>query len=77
MAKHPKGFLSPVNRARWLRFKANRRAWWSLWIFTVVFALSLVSELVANEKPLLIWFDGKPYAPLINDYTELDFGGGF
>ncbi|MDX1269716.1 MAG: ABC transporter permease, partial [Oceanisphaera sp.] len=51
--------------------------WWSLWIFTVVFALSLVSELVANEKPLLIWFDGKPYAPLINDYTELDFGGDF
>lgn len=77
MANHLKGFLSPVNRARWLRFKANRRAWWSLWIFTVVFALSLVSELVANEKPLLIWFDGKPYAPLINDYTELDFGGDF
>ncbi len=77
MASHKTGFLSPVNRARWLRFKANRRAWWSLWIFTVVFALSLVSELVANEKPLLIWFDGKPYAPLINDYTELDFGGDF
>ncbi|MEP4546423.1 MAG: ABC transporter permease [Saccharospirillum sp.] len=77
MASHPTGFLSPVNRARWLRFKANRRAWWSLWIFTVVFALSMVSELVANEKPLLIWFDGKPYAPLIQDYTELDFGGDF
>lgn len=77
MASQQTGFLSPVNRARWLRFKANRRAWWSLWIFTVVFALSLVSELVANEKPLLVWFDGKPYAPLINDYTELDFGGDF
>lgn len=77
MASHRTGFLSPVNRARWLRFKANRRAWWSLWIFSVVFALSLVSELVANEKPLLIWFDGKPYAPLVQDYTELDFGGDF
>jgi microcin C transport system permease protein len=60
-----------------MRFKANRRAWWSLWIFTVVFALSLVSELVANEKPLLVWFDGKPYAPLFQDYSELDFGGDF
>lgn len=77
MVSHRTGFLSPVNRTRWLRFKANRRAWWSLWIFSVVFALSLVSELVANEKPLLIWFDGKPYAPLVQDYTELDFGGDF
>jgi len=77
MATHSKGFLTPVNRARWMRFKANRRAWWSLWIFSVVFAISLVSELVANETPLLVWFDGKPYAPLINTYSETDFGGDF
>jgi microcin C transport system permease protein len=77
MATHSKGFLTPVNRARWIRFKANRRAWWSLWIFSVVFAISLVSELVANETPLLVWFDGKPYAPLINTYSETDFGGDF
>lgn len=77
MATHSKGFLAPVNRARWMRFKANRRAWWSLWIFSVVFAISLVSELVANETPLLVWFDGKPYAPLITTYSETDFGGDF
>ncbi|WP_394170242.1 ABC transporter permease [Saccharospirillum alexandrii] len=77
MARTNTSFLSPVNRARWLRFKANRRAWWSLWIFTIVFALSLVSELVANEEPLLIWYEGKPYFPLVQDYTELDFGGDF
>ncbi|WP_127555907.1 ABC transporter permease [Saccharospirillum alexandrii] len=77
MARSNTPFLSPVNRARWLRFKANRRAWWSLWIFTIVFALSLVSELVANEEPLLIWYEGKPYFPLVQDYTELDFGGDF
>lgn len=77
MAGHPTGFLSPVNQVRWLRFKANRRAWWSLWIFTIVFALSLVSELVANEKPLLVWYEGKPYFPLVQNYTELDFGGDF
>lgn len=69
--------LSPVNQARWQRFKANRRAWWSLWIFTVVFAISMVSELVANEDPLLVWYDGAPHFPMINDYTELDFGGDF
>lgn len=77
MARSNTSFLSPVNRARWFRFKANRRAWWSLWIFTIVFALSLVSELVANEEPLLIWYEGKPYFPLVQDYTELDFGGDF
>ena len=77
MARSNTSFLSPVNCARWLRFKANRRAWWSLWIFTIVFALSLVSELVANEEPLLIWYEGKPYFPLVQDYTELDFGGDF
>lgn len=77
MARSNTSFFSPVNRARWFRFKANRRAWWSLWIFTIVFALSLVSELVANEEPLLIWYEGKPYFPLVQDYTELDFGGDF
>ncbi|HET8903964.1 MAG TPA: ABC transporter permease [Saccharospirillum sp.] len=77
MASHETGILSPVNRARWLRFKSNRRAWWSLWIFMVVFTLSLFSELVANEEPLLIWYEGKPYFPLVQDYTELDFGGDF
>lgn len=69
--------FSPVNQARWQRFKANRRAWWSLWIFTVVFAISMVAELVANDKPLLVWYDGQPHFPLLADYTELDFGGDF
>lgn len=69
--------LSPINQARWQRFKANRRAWWSLWIFTVVFAISMVAELVANDKPLLVWYDGEPHFPLLADYTELDFGGDF
>lgn len=67
--------LSPINRERWQSFKANRRAWWSLWVFTVVFIVSMFSELVANEKPLLIWFDDQLYLPLLQDYTEKDFGG--
>lgn len=69
--------FSPVNQARWQRFKANRRAWWSLWIFTLVFAISMVAELVANDKPLLVWYDGQSHFPLLANYTELDFGGDF
>ncbi len=48
--------LSPVNQARWARFRHNRRGYWSLWIFAVLFALSLCSELIANDKPLLVHF---------------------
>lgn len=43
--------LSPVNQARWARFRHNRRGYWSLWIFAVLFALSMCSELIANDKP--------------------------
>ncbi|MCQ5014384.1 hypothetical protein NE615_25595, partial [Escherichia coli] len=46
--------LSPVNQARWARFRHNRRGYWSLWIFLVLFGLSLCSELIANDKPLLV-----------------------
>jgi len=69
--------LSPVNRERWQRFKANRRAWWSLWIFGIVFAISMVSELVANDQPLLIRDEGRFYFPIFATYTETDFGGDF
>ncbi|MHA7878990.1 MAG: ABC transporter permease [Saccharospirillum sp.] len=69
--------LTPMNRARWERFKANRRAWCSLWIFGLVFVVTLFAELVANDKPLLVWFDGKPYFPIATTYSETDFGGDF
>ena len=46
--------LSPVNQARWARFRHNRRGYWSLWIFLVLFGLSMCSELIANDKPLLV-----------------------
>ena len=69
--------MSPVNRERWQRFKANRRAWWSLWVFGIVFAISMVSELVANDQPLLIWDEGRFYFPMVATYTETDFGGDF
>jgi len=61
--------LSPINQARWARFRHNRRGYWSLWIFAVIFILSLFSELVANDKPLLVHFNDRWYLPAINNYT--------
>lgn len=67
--------LSPVNQARWARFRHNRRGYWSLWIFLVVFSLSLCAELIANDKPLLVRYEGQWYFPLVKNYSERDFGG--
>jgi len=59
----------------WLRFRGHRRAWWSLWIFIVLFSLSLLAEMLANDKPLLVSYQGTLYLPFINDYPESTFGG--
>ena len=69
--------LSPVNQARWSRFRHNRRGYWSLWIFAVLFALSMCSELIANDKPLLVHFKDRWYVPVLTTYSESDFGGPF
>ncbi|PLL43296.1 microcin ABC transporter permease, partial [Klebsiella michiganensis] len=49
-------FFSPVNQARWARFRHNRRGYWSLWLFLALFACSLCAELIANDKPLLVHY---------------------
>ena len=67
--------LSPVNQQRWLRFRHNRRGFWSLWIFLVIFALSLGADLLANEKPLLVRYQQRWFVPLLVSYSESDFGG--
>ena len=69
--------LSPLNARRWRNFKANRRARWSLWIFAVLFGLSLCAELIANDKPLLVQYRGEYYTPFLNAYPETTFGGDF
>ncbi len=69
--------MTPLNQERWHRFRNNRRGNWSLWIFLALFAVSLLSDLIANEKPILISFQDELYFPLLNDYTELEFGGDF
>ena len=69
--------LSPLNQRRWRNFKANRRAFWSLWIFAVLFGLSLMAELIANERPLLVSYKGDWRTPFLTFYPETAFGGDF
>ncbi len=72
-AKRP--FLSPINQRRWLNFKANRRGYWSLWIFLALFTVALFSELVANDKPIMVSYQGELLFPVVIDYPEEKFGG--
>ena len=69
--------LSPLNQRRWRNFKANRRALWSLWIFLVIFVLSLFAELIANDKPILVSYRGQLHYPIYKFYPETAFGGDF
>lgn len=69
--------ISPLARRRWQRFRANRRAWWSLWIFCTLFTLSLFSELIANDRPFFVWFNSEAYFPALIAYPETTFGGAF
>ena len=69
--------LNPINQRRLANFKANRRGYISLYIFLVLFGLSLVAELIANDKPFLIHYDGGVYLPFLRAYPETTFGGDF
>jgi microcin C transport system permease protein len=69
--------VSRLNQERWLRFKANKRGFFSLWIFLFFFVLSLFAEVIANDVPLLVRFGGRLYLPLFEEYAETEFGGEF
>ncbi|MCA3559319.1 MAG: ABC transporter permease, partial [Rhodobacter sp.] len=69
--------LSPLNRRRWRNFRANRRAFWSLVLFSILFGLSLFAEVLANDKPLLVRHNGAFYVPILRFYPETAFGGDF
>ncbi len=69
--------LSPLNRRRVASFRANRRAWWSLWTFLALFALTLFAEVIANDRPLVASFRGELHFPTVRDYPETRFGGEF
>jgi microcin C transport system permease protein len=68
--------ISPGRRI-WLRFKQNRRGYWSLVIFIILFALSLAAELLSNDKPLAARYNGKIIFPIVQTYSEKAFGGDF
>ncbi len=72
----PRASLSPRQRA-WLRFRANRRGYWSLWIFLVIFGLSLAAEVLSNDRPIVVRYEGHTYYPLLRNYPETTFGGDF
>jgi microcin C transport system permease protein len=67
--------VSPINRRRWDNFKANRRGYWSLWIFLVLFILSLFAEVISNDKPIIARYKGEFLFPVLVDYPESKFGG--
>lgn len=69
--------LSPLNRRRVDSFKRNRRAVWSLRIFLLLFAVTLGAEFIANDKPLMVYYDQELYFPVLKSYPETVFGGDF
>ncbi len=68
--------MSPWQRS-WERFKRNRRGYYSLWIFLILFVISLFAEFISNDRPLLVYYQKQYYFPLWNDYSETTFGGDF
>ena len=69
--------ITPMTARRLVNFRANKRGYWSLWIFLVLFLVTLFAEFIANDKPLLVRFDGAFYTPVFNSYPETVFGGDF
>lgn len=72
-----KRFLSPLNQRRLANFRANRRGYWSLWIFLALFVLTLGSEFIANDRPIIASYKGELLFPAVIDYPESKFGGFF
>lgn len=71
------GHLTPLTRRRLAKFRANKRGFWSLWLFLALFSISLFAEFIANDRPLMIYHSGQLYFPVFQEYAETDFGGVF
>lgn len=69
--------MTPLTKRRLAQFKANKRGYWSFWIFLALFVLAMGAELIANDKPLLVKYDGAFYYPTFVSYPETVFGGDF
>lgn len=71
------GRFAPMTERRLRQFRRNRRGWYSLWIFLFLFFATLGAELIANDKPILLKYEGSYYAPVFKSYPETAFGGEF
>ena len=69
--------LSPLNQRRWRNFTRNRRAYWSLLLFSIAFFVTLFAEVIANDRPILVNYQGSFYVPVAKFYPETAFGGDF
>lgn len=69
--------LSPITRRRFAQFRANKRGYWSLWIFVALLAVCLFAEFIAHDKPILVSYKGALYTPTFVHYPETTFGGDF
>jgi microcin C transport system permease protein len=74
LAPAKRGWLTPINRRRWENFKRNRRGYVSLWIFAVLFVISLFAEFIANDKPLYLHMQGRSFFPAFVTYPDTAFG---
>src|SRR5262249_15209155 len=66
---------SRLDHRRWANFTANRRGYWSLWLFLALFFIPLFAEFIANDKPLMASYKGELLFPVLIDYPESKFGG--
>lgn len=69
--------MRPLTKKRWAAFKKNKRGRWSLWIFTLLFIVTLGAEFIANDRPFLLSYRGELYSPIFKAYPETTFGGEF
>jgi len=69
--------ISPLTRRRLDNFRANKRGYWSFWIFLVIFTVSLFAEFIANDKPIVLSYEGEIHFPVFVTYPETKFGGDF
>jgi microcin C transport system permease protein len=67
--------ITPITQRRLQNFRANKRGYWSLWLFLGLFVTSLFAELIANDQPIMVSYDGAFYYPVLIDYPETTFGG--
>ena len=69
--------FSPITKRRFSQFRANRRGWWSFWLFLILFFAALGAEFIANDQPLLVHYDDGYYFPVFKEYPETVYGGDF